>query len=89
MCLQLALQMQHTDYSNLKQTGEDKTFQCCRHLCSPAHYLTSQQPGWSSLCFVYTYFSFRAIMFFGVFPFLIYIYFSSLSFLTIVSMSKI
>lgn len=64
MCLQLALQMQHSDYSNLNQTGDDKTFQCCSHLCSPAHYLTSQQPGWSSSCFVYTYFSFRAIIFF-------------------------
>lgn len=80
MCLQLVLQMQHTDYSNLKQSGVDKESSAVAVLATPLPPLNKSAAGVELLVFCIHLFSIQ-ILFSRIFPFLAYVYFPACLFL--------
>lgn len=57
MCLQLVLQMQHTDYSNLNQSGVDKESSLVAVLSAPLSLLNKSAPAVGLLVFCIHLFS--------------------------------
>lgn len=87
MCLQLVLQMQHTDYSNLSL--EQTKSSTVAVIFAPYPLLKKSAAGVELPMFCIHLFFIQTSCVSGVFPFLVYVYFSSLSFLIIVSIGRI